>query len=85
MRVRFIAAVSAAALAIGAGIVAVAQPPAETRDPNKGAYAPAFAGQTRAPALTTDTKYEVKEVVASGLASPWSACSAVCATTRTGG
>ncbi len=72
MRVRFIAAVSAAALAIGAGIVAVAQPPAETRDPNKGAYAPAFAGQTRAPALTTDTKYEVKEVVASGLASPWS-------------
>jgi len=71
MRVGIFAAVSAAALAIGAGIVAIAQPPAETRDTNKAAYAPAFAGQTRAPALTTDTKYEVKEVVASGLASPW--------------
>jgi glucose/arabinose dehydrogenase len=72
MRVGIIAAVSAAALAIGAGLVAVAQPPAETRAANKAEYKPAFAGQTRAPALTTDTKYEVKEVVAAGLASPWS-------------
>jgi glucose/arabinose dehydrogenase len=72
MRVGIFATMSAAALAIGAGFAAIAQPPAETRDPNKAAYAPAFAGQTRAPALTTDTKYEVKEVVASGLASPWS-------------
>jgi glucose/arabinose dehydrogenase len=72
MRVGIIAAVSAAALAIGAGLVAVAQPPAETRATNKAEYKPAFAGQTRAPALTTDTKYEVKEVVAAGLASPWS-------------
>ena len=71
MRVGIMAAISGAALAIGAGFVAIAQPPAETRDTNKAAYAPAFAGQTRAPALTTDTKYEVKEVVASGLASPW--------------
>lgn len=72
MRVGIMAAISGAALAIGAGLVAIAQPPAETRDTNKAAYAPAFAGQTRAPALTTDTRYEVKEVVASGLASPWS-------------
>ena len=71
MRVGTMAAISGAALAIGAGFVAIAQPPAETRDTNKAAYAPAFAGQTRAPALTTDTRYEVKEVVASGLASPW--------------
>ncbi len=71
MRVGIMAAISGAALAIGAGFVAIAQPPAETRDTNKAAYAPAFAGQTRAPALTTDTKFEVKEVVASGLASPW--------------
>jgi glucose/arabinose dehydrogenase len=71
MRVGIMAAISGAALAIGAGLVAIAQPPAETRDPNKAAYTPAFAGQTRAPALTTDTRYEVKEVVASGLASPW--------------
>ena len=71
MRVGIMASISGAALAIGAGFVAIAQPPAETRDTNKAAYAPAFAGQTRAPALTTDTRYEVKEVVASGLASPW--------------
>ena len=71
MRIGIMAAISGAALAIGAGFVAIAQPPAETRDTNKAAYAPAFAGQTRAPALTTDTKFEVKEVVASGLASPW--------------
>ena len=51
MRVGIMAAISGAALAIGAGLVAIAQSPAETRDPNKGAYAPAFAGQTRAPAL----------------------------------
>ena len=71
MRFRSAAMISGAVLAFGAAAVAIAQPPAETRDPNKGAYAPAFAGQTRAPALTTDTKYDVKEVVASGLASPW--------------
>jgi glucose/arabinose dehydrogenase len=71
MRVGIIAAVSAVALAVGAGIVAVAQPPAETRATNKAEYTPAFAGQTRAPNLTTDTQYEVKEVVAAGLTSPW--------------
>jgi len=72
MRVRFAALMTAAMIAGGAGLIALAQPPAETRDPNKAGYRPAFANQTRAPALTTDTRYEVKEVVASGLASPWS-------------
>jgi glucose/arabinose dehydrogenase len=72
MRLRLAALVSTAAIAAGLSVVAVAQPPAETRDPNKAGHKPAFSGQTRAPALTTDTQYEVKEVVASGLASPWS-------------
>ena len=63
MRFRIIAAISSAALGAVAGLVAFAQPPAETRDGNKAGYKPAFAGQTRAPALTTDTKFEVKEVI----------------------
>jgi len=71
MRVRLAALISAVIVG-GVGLAALAQPPAESRDPNKAGYKPAFANQTRAPALTTDTKYEVKEVVASGLASPWS-------------
>lgn len=71
MRLRFAAFIPVAAIAGGLGLAALAQPPAETRDPNKAGYKPAFANQTRAPALTTDTRYEVKEVVASGLASPW--------------
>ena len=71
MRFRTAAMISAAACAIGLGLVAVAQPPAETRDGNKSGYKPAFAGQTRAPALTTDTKYDVKEV-AKGIVSPFS-------------
>ena len=71
MRTRSIALMSAAVGALAAGLVAVAQPPAETRDPNKAGYKPAFAGQTRAPALTTDTKFEVKEV-AKGIVSPFS-------------
>jgi glucose/arabinose dehydrogenase len=71
MRFRTAAMISAAACAVGLGLVAVAQPPAETRDGNKSGYKPAFAGQTRAPALTTDTKYDVKEV-AKGIVSPFS-------------
>ena len=71
MRMRSIALMSAAAGAMAAGLVAVAQPPAETRDPNKAGYQPAFAGQTRAPALTTDTKFDVVEV-AKGIVSPFS-------------
>lgn len=73
MRARLMIALSAAALAIGAGIVAVAQPPAsEPRERNKSGYAPAFANQTRAPEIKSNAQYDVKEVVASGLASPWS-------------
>lgn len=71
MRMRSIALMSAAVGALVVGLVAVAQPPAETRDPNKQGYKPAFEGQTRAPALTTDTKFEVKEV-AKGIVSPFS-------------
>jgi glucose/arabinose dehydrogenase len=71
MRARLALALSAAVVAIGAGVVAIAQPPAETRDPNKAAYTPAFANQTRAPELKSNVKFEVKEVVASGIASPW--------------
>src|SRR6218665_1115166 len=70
MRLRSIALMSAAVGAMAAGLVAVAQPPAESRDPNKGGYKPAFAGQTRAPNLTTDTKFEIKEV-AKGIVSPF--------------
>lgn len=72
MRFRSAAMISAAVIAVAAGVVAVAQPPAETRDGNRSGYKPTVTNQTRAPALTTDTKYEVKEVVASGIASPFS-------------
>jgi glucose/arabinose dehydrogenase len=73
MGFRAVAIVSAAVLAAVVGLAALAQPPAETRDGNKSGYKPAFANQTRAPALTTDTKFEVKEVVpAGGIATPWS-------------
>ncbi|MDP3494588.1 MAG: PQQ-dependent sugar dehydrogenase [Hyphomonadaceae bacterium] len=71
MRLRSFAMISAAVGAMAAGLVAVAQPPAETRDGNKSGHKPAFANQTRAPALTTDTKLEVVEV-AKGIVSPWS-------------
>ncbi|HPI46934.1 MAG TPA: PQQ-dependent sugar dehydrogenase [Hyphomonadaceae bacterium] len=64
--------ISAAVGAMAVGLVAVAQPPAETRDSNKAGYKPAFAGQTRAPNLTTDTKFDVTTVVASGIATPFS-------------
>ena len=70
MRLRSIALMSAAVGAMAAGLVAVAQPPAESRDPNKGGYKPAVAGQTRAPNMTTDTKFEIKEV-AKGIVSPF--------------
>ena len=72
MCLRSIAMISAAVGAMAVGLVAVAQPPAETRDSNKAGYKPAFAGQTRAPNLTTDTKFDVTTVVASGIATPFS-------------
>jgi glucose/arabinose dehydrogenase len=63
--------VSVVALSVGFAI-AQAPPPAETRAGNRSGYQPAFPNQTRAPALTTDTKFEVKEVVpAGGIVSPW--------------
>ena len=72
MKFRLAAAVCATAVAAAAGLVAIAQPPAETRDGNRSGYKPAFPNQTRAPTLTTDTKYEVKEVVKAGsIESPW--------------
>ena len=46
-----------------------ALPPVEGRRANT-AYAPAFAGQTRAPGIKTQTPYEV-ELVAEGLSNPW--------------
>lgn len=47
-------------------------PPAETRPPNAKGQHPAFAGQTRAPALTTRTAFRVT-TVAGGLDHPWGA------------
>jgi|JI6StandDraft_1071083.scaffolds.fasta_scaffold00147_36 glucose/arabinose dehydrogenase len=73
MRARLAFALTAAAAAVGLGVVAIAQPPAnEPRSPNKSGYAPAFANQTRAPEIKSNVAYEVKEVVASGIADPWS-------------
>jgi len=73
MRARLAFALTAAAAAVGLGVVAIAQSPAnEPRSPNKSGYAPAFANQTRAPEIKSNVAYEVKEVVASGIADPWS-------------
>ena len=73
MRARLAFALTAAAAAVGLGVVAIAQPPAnEPRSPNKSGYAPAFANQTRAPEIKSNVAYEVKEVVTSGIADPWS-------------
>ena len=44
-------------------------PSVETREPNSN-YKPAFAGQTRAPGITTNTSYEGK-VLSTGLNHPW--------------
>jgi glucose/arabinose dehydrogenase len=44
--------------------------PAETQPPNVPSQKPAFPGQTRAPALTTDTRFQVV-TVARGLVHPW--------------
>lgn len=72
MRARLAFALSAAAAAIGVGVVAIAQPPVkEARDPNKSGYAPAFPNQTRAPEIKSNVQYDVTEVVASGIVSPW--------------
>ncbi len=71
MRTRPMLALVAAAAAIGAGVVAIAQPPAETRDTNKAGYQPASPNQTRAPEIKANVQYDVQEVVAAGIASPF--------------
>lgn len=72
MRARLAFALTAAAAAVGLGVVALAQPPAnEPRSANKAGYAPAFPNQTRAPEIKSNVAYEVKEVVASGISDPW--------------
>jgi glucose/arabinose dehydrogenase len=60
-----------ASLASKADAPAAGQPaPEETDPPNVPSQKPAFPGQTRAPALTTDTAFRV-ETVAQGLEFPW--------------
>ena len=73
MRASLMIALSAAALAAGASLVAIAQPPAavETRPTNQAEYKPAFPNQTRAPEIKSNAAFDVKQVVASGIASPW--------------
>lgn len=44
--------------------------PVETAPPNAPEFKPAFAGQTRAPSLHSETKFRVSEV-ATGLDQPW--------------
>src|SRR5262245_27788054 len=71
MRFRSAAMISVAVGALGLGLAAVAQPPAEPRDPNKSGYKPASENQMRGPVPSTATQYEVKEVVASGIDTPF--------------
>ncbi len=68
-------AVSAFALAAVCGLSAIsfsawAQPPAETGRGNQAGYKPAFINQTRAPNLTTDTQFQLTDVV-TGLNKPF--------------
>lgn len=56
---------AAAAAAVGGS-----PPPAETDPPNARGQHPAFPGQTRAPALTTNTAFQV-QTLAQGLDHPW--------------
>ncbi len=69
MRVRF-AVISAVALVVGIG-TAFSQAPVETRSGNKSGYQPAFPNQTRAPEIKAGVEFDVTEVVASGIATPW--------------
>lgn len=68
---RRMAVILAVALCFSAAFVSLAAslPPVETRPANTG-YQPAFAGQTRAPGIRTETAYAVK-VLTEGLNSPW--------------
>ncbi len=66
MRLRL--ALMASLFALGSAGAALAQ--VETKPPEVPTEKPAFAGQTRAPAITSKTAYEIKEL-ASGLNHPW--------------
>jgi glucose/arabinose dehydrogenase len=72
---RLIVPALAALLAACGGSEGVAQPSSpnagvESRPPNATGQKPAFAGQTRAPAVASNVAYEV-QVVAEGLNKPW--------------
>jgi glucose/arabinose dehydrogenase len=60
----------AAAPKAQAGHAGQAAAPEETKPPNVPSQQPAFAGQTRAPKLTTDTAFQVT-TLARGLDHPW--------------
>ncbi|NCB36295.1 MAG: hypothetical protein EOM58_09660, partial [Clostridia bacterium] len=60
---------AAAVLILPLGAAGQALPPVEGRRANT-AYAPAFAGQTRAPGIKTQAPYET-ELLAEGLRNPW--------------
>ncbi|RZJ02918.1 MAG: PQQ-dependent sugar dehydrogenase [Brevundimonas sp.] len=65
-----VAALSAACGANGQDAAPVAGAPLETRPANGASQQPAFAGQTRAPGVRTETAM-AHSVVASGLEHPW--------------
>ncbi len=70
---RLIVPALAALLAACGGTEGVAQSPSqgvESRPPNAAGQTPAFAGQTRAPAVTADVAFEV-QTLAEGLNKPW--------------
>jgi len=69
--VAFTLALAACGAAAPARAAAGPPPPAETEPPNARGQHPAFPGQTRAPALTTATRFQV-QTVAKGLDHPWS-------------
>jgi aldose sugar dehydrogenase len=64
------AGAAAQASANGAADGSADCPPLETREPNASGQRPAFPGQTRACAITSDAAFDVT-VVAKGLVRPW--------------
>jgi glucose/arabinose dehydrogenase len=73
MKTPLIATAAAVLLAACGGAEGQAQPkaaPEETRPPNGANQAPAFPGQTRAPAVKSNVAYQVADYV-TGLEKPW--------------
>jgi glucose/arabinose dehydrogenase len=66
----FAALVAACGVSDGQAQTARSGAPVESNPPNSPTYKPAFAGQTRAPGLTSNVAYEV-QTVAEGLNKPW--------------